>query len=72
MLERTTATGTPFQQGADNAGGLSVLMQDQATVAAATDVIHVASSYAPDAFVFANNAATQAASIQLSRPPAVS
>ena len=71
VLEHTTVTGTLFQQGTDNAGDLSIFTQDPATGAAGTDVIHVAGSYAPDAFVFTNNAATQAASIQLSRPPAV-
>ena len=71
VLEHTTVTGTLFQQGTDNAGDLSIFTQDQATGAAGTDVIHVAGSYAPDAFVFTNNAATQAAFIQLSRPPAV-
>ena len=71
VLEHTTVTGTLFQQGADNAGDLSVFTQDQATGAATTDVIHVAGSYAPDAFVFTNNATTQSALIQLSRPSVV-
>ncbi len=71
LLEHTTVTGTLFQQGADNAGDLSVFTQDQATGAAGTDVIHVAGSFASNAFVFTNNAATQAASIQLSPPPTI-
>lgn len=58
VLEHATVTGTLFQQGTDNAGDLSIFTQDQATGAAGTDVIHVAGSYAPDAFVFTNNTAT--------------
>ena len=64
-LEHTTVTGTSFQQLTGNAGDLSVFTQDQNTGAAGTAVIHIAGSFAPDAFVFANDAATQAALIRL-------
>ncbi len=72
-LEHTTVTGTSFQQLSNNAGDLSIFTQDQSTGAASAAVIHVAGSFASDAFVFANNTTTQSASIQLSPPqqPAV-
>ena len=68
VLEHTTVMGTSFQQLADNAGNLSIFTQDQSTGAAGAAVIHVAGSFASDAFVFANNTATQSALIQLSPP----
>ena len=64
-LEHSTVTGTSFQQGAGNAGDLSVFTQDPGTGAAGTDVIHVSGSFAPDAFVFTNDPATQSALIRL-------
>ncbi len=64
-LQHARATGTSFQQGANNAGILSVLTQDPATGAAGTAAIHVAGSFASNAFVFTNDAATQSALIRL-------
>lgn len=64
-LAHARATGASFQQGAGNAGTLSVSMQDPATGAAGTAVIHVAGSFASNAFVFTNDAATQSALIRL-------
>ena len=60
----TTVTGTSFQGGA-GAGTLSVFTQDPGTGAAGTAVIHVSGSFAPNAFVFTNDAATQSALIRL-------
>ena len=68
-LEHTTVTGTSFQQGANNAGTLSVFTQDPNTGAAGTDVIHVAGSFAPDAFVFTSDLATQSALIRVAPLP---
>ncbi len=64
-LEHTTVTGTFFQQEAGNAGDLSIFTRDQGTGAAGTDVIHIAGSFASDAFVFANDTATQSALVRL-------
>ncbi len=64
-LEHAKAVGASFQQGANKAGTLSVSMQDPATGAAGTAAIHVAGSFAPNAFVFTNDAATQSALIRL-------
>ena len=69
QLEHTVVTGASFQQGADNAGDLTLFTQDPGTGAAGTDVIHVAGSFAPDAFVFSNDAASQSASIRLAPLP---
>ncbi len=63
-LEHSTVTGASFQQGA-GAGDLSVFTQDPGTGAAGAAVIHVSGSFAPDAFVFTNDAATQSALIRL-------
>ena len=68
-LEHTTVTGTSFQQGANNAGTLSVFLQDPATGAAGTAAIHVAGSFASNAFVFTNDAATQSALIRVAPLP---
>ncbi len=68
-LEHSTVTGTSFQQGTDNAGDLTLFTQDPGTGAAGTDVIHVAGSFAPDAFVFSNDAASQSALIRLAPLP---
>ena len=62
QLMHTAVTGTSFQQGA---GSLSVFTRDTGTGAAGTDVIHVSGSFAPNAFVFTNDAATQSALIRL-------
>ena len=67
-LEHTTVTGTSFQQGA-GAGTLSVFTQDPGTGAARTEVIHVAGSFASNAFVFTNDAATQSALVRLAPLP---
>jgi len=67
-LEHTTVTGTSFQQGA-GAGDLSIFTQDPGTGAAGTDVIHIAGSFASNAFVFANDAATQSAMVRLAPLP---
>ena len=64
-LGHARATGTSFQQGANNAGTLSVSVQDPATGSSETAAIHVAGSFAPNAFVFTNDAATQSAVIRL-------
>ncbi len=64
QLEHTTVTGMSFQQGA-GAGNLSVSTRDPGTGAAGTAVIHVAGSFASNAFVFTNDAATQSALIRL-------
>ncbi len=68
-LEHSTVTGAFFQQSASNAGDLSIFTQDQSTGAAGTDVIHVAGSFASNAFVFTNDAATQSALIRLAPLP---
>ncbi len=48
--------GRCSQQGAGNAGTLSVFTQDPGTGAARTDVIYVAGSFASNVFVFINDA----------------
>ena len=63
-LAHTTVTGTSFLQGA-GAGDLSILTRDPGTGAAGTQHIHVAGSFASNAFVFTNDAATGAALIRL-------
>ncbi len=65
QLEHAKATGASFQQGANNAGTLSVSLQDLATGAAGVAVIHVAGSFASNAFAFTNDAASQSALIRM-------
>lgn len=65
-LDNETVTGVSFAQSSSNAGDLFIQTQDPGTgAAAATLDFHVAGTYSPDAFIFANNAAAQSAKIVL-------
>ena len=65
-LDNETVTGVSFAQSSSNAGDLFIQTQDPSTgAAAATLDFHVAGTYSPDAFIFANNAAAQSAKIVL-------